>query len=179
MDADATLIGMTFSSPPARPPDAPPPTDARQLIDPALVDRRNGKPKRPSKRLRRVIALMLTGKCRTVTAAAKHAGLSDERCYRALREPHVTNFMRAQVAGHLAAGTLRASARLIELVDAKSEHVSGDCARHVLAIDGFKPPEAGTSVNIINNVAPGYVINLAPFPAAPVLEAKAEPRDDK
>jgi hypothetical protein len=76
------------------------------------------------------------------------------------------NYMRAQVAGHLATGTLRASSRLVELIDAKSEHVSGDCARTVLAIDGFAPadPSRGGNVNFFNSGPAGYIINLTGKP---------------
>lgn len=55
---------------------------------------------------------------------------------------------------------MRASRRLEELLDASSEHVSLDASKHVLAIGGIKPIEQGTNINITNNIAPGYVIDM-------------------
>jgi len=171
---------MTFFLPPTQPPSAPPSTQSL-VNDPLLIDQRSGRPKLPSKKMRRVIALLATKKFRDISDAAKRVGLSRETCYRAFRQPHVANYMRAQVAGRLTAGTQRASARLLELVDAKSEHVSGDCARHVLAIDGFKPPEAGNSVNVTANLTAGYTIILdrgRPLPGAmPVIDEQGGPAD--
>jgi hypothetical protein len=56
-------------------------------------------------------------------------------------------------------GVLRASNRVIELIDAASEHVGLDASKHVLAIEGIKPTaEAQVSVNI--DIKAGYVIDL-------------------
>jgi hypothetical protein len=56
-------------------------------------------------------------------------------------------------------GVLRASKRVMELVDAESEHVSLDASKHVLAIEGIKPrADAQVSVNI--DIKAGYVIDL-------------------
>jgi len=57
-------------------------------------------------------------------------------------------------------GVLRASKRVLELVDADSEHVSLDASKHVLAIEGIKPTQdAQVSVNI--DIKAGYVIDLS------------------
>jgi len=59
----------------------------------------------------------------------------------------------------IANGTMRASARLVELLDAGSEHVSLDASKHMLAIAGIKPAaDAQVSVNI--DIKVGYVIDL-------------------
>jgi hypothetical protein len=63
----------------------------------------------------------------------------------------------------IAAGTMRASARLVELLDASSEHVSLDASKHMLAIAGIKPTaDAQVSVNI--DIKAGYVIDLTDEP---------------
>lgn len=60
----------------------------------------------------------------------------------------------------IALGMMRASARLNELVDAGSEHVSFEASKHVLAIAGIKPvQDAQVSVNI--DIKAGYVIDLS------------------
>src|ERR1700682_5005622 len=62
-------------------------------------------------------------------------------------------------------GTLRASARLLELIDAASEHVSLDASKHMLALNGYQPPAGPTAlVNI--NIQAGYVIDLSDDPPA-------------
>jgi hypothetical protein len=62
---------------------------------------------------------------------------------------------------NLARGVLRASARINELMDAGSEHVSLDAAKHVLAIGNIRPPDtAQANVNV--NLSVGYVIDLTP-----------------
>jgi hypothetical protein len=60
----------------------------------------------------------------------------------------------------IAAGTMRASARLLSLIDASSEHVSLDATKHVLAIGNIRPPESGSQVNVNVGVSVGYVIDL-------------------
>ncbi len=78
----------------------------------------------------------------------------------------------------IAAGMMRASARLNQLVDAESEHVSFDATKHVLALAGIKPAaDAQVSVNI--DIKAGYVIDLSDNPkpivdrASPMIDAKA------
>jgi hypothetical protein len=64
--------------------------------------------------------------------------------------------------------------RLLELIDAGSEHVSFDASKHVLAIAGIKPAaEPQVSVNL--EIRAGYVIDLRddPAPALRVVEQKA------
>jgi hypothetical protein len=69
---------------------------------------------------------------------------------------------------------MRASARLLELVDASSEHVSLDASKHVLAIEGIRPPDQGqVSVNV--GVSVGYVIDLSGNggnPSATTIDAR-------
>lgn len=92
--------------------------------------------------------------------AAKIAGLSEYHLSRELKKPQIQAFIARKARETIALGVLRASSRVLELVDADSEHVSLDASKHVLAIEGIKPPENGTNINIINNVQPGYVIRL-------------------
>jgi len=88
--------------------------------------------------------------------------------------PHVEAFIARESRKTIAHGKMRASARLLELVDASSEHVSLDASKHVLAIEGIRPPDQGqVSVNV--GVSVGYVIDLsgnASNPSATVIDAR-------
>jgi hypothetical protein len=72
-------------------------------------------------------------------------------------------FIERRARETIAAGTMRASARLVELLDAASEHVSLDASKHMLGIAGIKPQQdAQVSVNI--DIKAGYVIDLTDKP---------------
>jgi hypothetical protein len=78
----------------------------------------------------------------------------------ALRKPHVRVFIERRTRETIANGTLRASARLVELIDAGSEHVSADVSKHMLAIAGIKPAAVPmASVNL--HMRAGFVIDLS------------------
>jgi hypothetical protein len=80
---------------------------------------------------------------------------------------------RARQTIALAAG--RASERIVELLDAESEHVSLDASKHVLAISSIRPPETGANININNSISVGYVIDIAPQQASTrIIEHEAQ-----
>jgi hypothetical protein len=118
------------------------------------------KPLRISKALRQALNLLASGECKTQKAAAERAGLSEQHMSRMLNRAEIQVFIAQRARKTIAQGVLRASARVIELVDASSEHVSLDASKHILAIEGIKPVEQGTNINITNNIAPGYVIDM-------------------
>src|SRR4051794_13130761 len=108
-----------------------------------------GKPKPVSPRIAEVVRLLVTGACTTQKAAAERTGLHPNHVSRALKEPHVRAFMEAQAREAVTTGTMRASARLVELLDSSSEHVSFEATKHVLGIAGIRPAaQAQVSVNI-------------------------------
>jgi hypothetical protein len=118
---------------------------------------------RVSKRIAEVIRLLLTGECKTQKAAAERVGMNAGYLSEALRKPHVRVFIERRTRETIANGTLRASARLVELIDAGSEHVSADVSKHMLAIAGIKPPSGPAAlVNIA--ISAGWVIDLGPDP---------------
>jgi hypothetical protein len=110
-------------------------------------------------KVREAITEIVEGRAKNITAAAKKVGLSRERLSRALSEPHIAEHLRQKAARAVAIGAGRASARLVRLLDAKSEHVSLDAARHTLAIAGIKPA-ADPNVNFNVEIRAGYVIDL-------------------
>jgi hypothetical protein len=113
--------------------------------------------------LRHAIDLLHRGECKDIKAAAERAGMAREHLSRSLRLPHVQVFIARKSRETVAFGALRASARLVELIDAGSEHVSADVSKHALAIAGIKPTQAAqVSVNI--DIKAGYVIDLTDSP---------------
>lgn len=114
---------------------------------------------RISKRIRQAIELIVTGECKTIKAAAARSNLHPDYLCRELKKPQIRVFCEQRSRENLAMGTMRASARLVELLDASSEHVSLDASRHTLGIAGIKPAaDAQVSVNI--DIKAGYVIDL-------------------
>lgn len=137
------------------------------------------KPRKISKKVVAAIELLLSGEVKTQRVAAKHVGLNECHLSTALKQPHVQAHIVQRARLQLTAGTLRASSRMMELINANSEHVSFDASKHVLALAGIKPPEqAQIAVSI--DLKAGYVIDLSedghdpvrivsPAPAAPKL----------
>ena len=140
-------------------------------VDPALIDRRSGQPRKISKRLQEAIRLIETGSVRTIKAAAERAGLSYNYLVEALRKPATEAFIAQKRRQNVTAASLRASSRAMELVDAESEHVSAEMTLKLLAIEGIKPDNtARIAVNV--DVRAGYVIDLsgAPDPREPSVQ---------
>lgn len=120
---------------------------------------------RISKRLRQALDLIASGECKTKKAAAERVGMAPESLSRAFAKDHVQAFIAQKARQTIAAGTLRASARVLELVDASSEHVSLDASKYALAVQGIRPP-SDTQVAVNVGVSVGYVIDLSGKAAA-------------
>ncbi len=123
---------------------------------PALPEQR----KRPiPKRVREAITLIVEGRARTIAAAARKVSMSREGLSRALSHPAAVQHLKERAAKQVALGAGRAAARLIQLLDAKSEHVAAEMTKHTLAIAGIKPA-SDAQVNVNLEVRAGYVICL-------------------
>jgi hypothetical protein len=133
-------------------------TDAKPVLE-----------RRISKRIAEVVRLLLTGECKTQKAAAERVGMNVSYLSEVLRKPHVQVFIERRTRETIANGTLRASARLVELLDATSEHVSLDASKHMLALNGHQPP-SGPVANVNINIQAGYVIDLSDDPPAKVVD---------
>src|SRR5258708_16911184 len=133
---------------------------------PAQSDQIATKPARQPRippKIGQIVDWLVSGACKNQQAACERANLDPSYVSRELRKVHVRVFMERRARETIAAGTLRASARVIELIDAGSEHVSADISKHVLAIAGIKPAaDAQVSVNI--DIKAGYVIDLTDEP---------------
>jgi hypothetical protein len=120
--------------------------------------------RRVSKRIAEAVRLLLTGQCKTQKAAAERVGMNEGYLSEALRKPHIRMFIERRTRETISNGSLRASARLVELLDAGSEHVSLDASKHLLAIEGIKPTSEPTTAVNINIRAAGWVVDLSPEP---------------
>jgi hypothetical protein len=108
----------------------------------------------------RQVLINLATKGVTQREAARLAGMNESHLSRELRKPQIQEFIARKARETLTLGTLRASARVVELIDADSGHVALDASKHVLALDGIAPQERGqVAVNV--GVSVGYVIDLA------------------
>jgi hypothetical protein len=175
------VLAMVFSAP--KTPFSSLPAAPRSTIFDPIIDRRSGRPRKVTKAMRMPIRSLLDGRCKTVAAAAERAGLSADYCCRALGQPHVAAFVQLEARKLLNnEGALRASRRMIELLDSASDHVSFDTARHTLALSSIKPPEHGGNININIGEIAGYVIDLSgrkPLPdAMPAIEATLQQGSD-
>jgi hypothetical protein len=131
---------------------------------------------RISRRIAEAVRLLLTGEVRTQKAAAERVGMNYTHLCEQLRKPHVRMFIERRTRETIANGSLRASARLVELLDAGSEHVSLDASKHLLAIEGIKPAAAPTT-NVNLNVQAGYVIMLDEDPPSKAIDVTPSERD--
>lgn len=116
--------------------------------------------RRISKPIIQAIELMLSGAVTTQRAAAQRVGVTPEWLSKMMQRDNVRVFIDRRARQTIAAGQMRASRRLVELVDAGSEHVSLDATKHMLGISGIAPAPT-PSVNVNINLKAGYVIDLS------------------
>jgi hypothetical protein len=132
------------------------------LDEPAPAEPIN-KALRITNKVRRGVAALVEGECKTIKAAAELAGMAPESLSRALDKPHVIEHLRQKVIRRLGIAAARAGATKTELLDSSNEIVRDRASSFVLGIAGIAPATAPTlSVNI--EVKAGYVIDLSPEP---------------
>jgi hypothetical protein len=140
---------------------------------PAIADTKPARQPRIPPKISQIVDWLVTGACKNQQAACDRAGLDPSYVSRELRKVHVRVFAERRARETIANGTMRATARLMELIDASSEHVSADVTKHVLAIAGIKPTaDAQVSVNI--DIKAGYVIDLTDAPRPPAITIEHE-----
>jgi hypothetical protein len=132
--------------------------DATQLSVPVTMAAQP-KMRKPPQKVRAAIEALVTGQCRTITAAAKKVGLSRERLSRAFSEPHNAEALRTRAAREVAMSSGRAAARLSQLIDSTSQKVALDATKFALGVAGIKPASDPVSVNVGVAVA-GWIISL-------------------
>lgn len=117
------------------------------------------KPRAPAK-VSHALDLLLTGEATTQKAAAQAAGISPEHLNRWINKPAGRVFIAMKAREALDKAQLPAVGTLVRLLNAKSEHVQGDIAKHISAIAGFSPPSERHGVQVNVNVTPGYIVKL-------------------
>ena len=123
------------------------------------------KPRAPAK-VSHALDLLLSGDAKTQKAAAQAAGISPEHLNRWINKPAGRVFIALKARQAIDKAQLPAVGTLIRLLDAKSEHVQADIAKHISAIAGFAPPSNNHGVQVNVNVTPGYVVKLRHAPDA-------------
>jgi hypothetical protein len=117
--------------------------------------------RKPPPKVRAAIEALVTGQCRTITAAAKKVGLSRERLSRAFSEAHNAEALRTRAAREVALSSGRAAARLNQLIDSTSQRVALEATKFSLGVAGIRPATDNVSVNIGIELKAGYVIDLS------------------
>ena len=127
---------------------------------PAVIEQKQGRQPRIPPKISQIVDWLVTGACKNQQAACERANLDPSYVSRELRKVHVRMFAERRARETVANGTMRASARLLELMDCDSSSTSFDAAKHVLGIAGIKPAQdAQLSVSI--DIKAGYVIDLS------------------
>jgi predicted DNA-binding protein (UPF0251 family) len=138
----ATAIALPHSNLPATPP---------------------AKRKRISPKLREAIRLIATGEVATQKAAAERVGLCQQHLCKMLARDEIRAFLVRTASKTIATSTLRASARLVELIDAKSEHVAAQVSERILTSEGIlKSDQHAIAVNV--DVKAGFILDLREEP---------------
>jgi uncharacterized protein (DUF1778 family) len=110
-------------------------------------------------KVRRGVAALVDGECKTIKAAAELAGLAPESLSRALDKPHVIEHLRQKVIRRLGIAAARAGAVKGELLDSASEIVRDRASSFVLGLAGIAPA-ASPSLSVNIEIKAGYVIDL-------------------
>ncbi|MCV0387406.1 MAG: hypothetical protein K5821_13435 [Nitrobacter sp.] len=102
------------------------------------------------------------------------ASVTPEWLSKMLKRPEVRRLVDEIVHQSLSSGKVRATARLIELLESSSQKVSLEASKHVLAIGGVAPPREGPTLNFNGS---GYTIDLRSNPDQPgqVLHNEGSP----
>jgi hypothetical protein len=124
------------------------------------------------KNIVRACELLASGECKTVTAAAERVGVSREWLSRLLQRSHIRAFLHRKSQQTIATASLRASNRLVELIDAKSEHVAAQVSERILTSEGILKSDQGSNIAVNVDIRAGYVIKLNG--QAPALKSGAD-----
>ncbi len=106
---------------------------------------------------------MVSGDCKSITAAAEKVGLARESLSRALSKPHIAEFTRQKVIRSLALVSVRAGAVKQELVDCDNAMVRDRASTFVLGLAGIQPTNQ-PSVNVNLEIRAGYFLDLRDDP---------------
>lgn len=147
------------------------------IAEPQPVTRARKQPDRIriSPKVEQAIALLETGECTTQKAAAARVGIGEQHLCRQLKREQVQVFIARRRAENIAMGSLRASRRIVQLVDAESEHVAAKVSERLLEQSGdLRSASNGVNVNVSNTISVGYIVDISPQqPGARTIEHEA------
>lgn len=99
-----------------------------------------------TERNRLLLQALIEGKFPTIDEAAERAGLTQRGAYAALARPHIRAEFDRMIRERLLVSSFPKAARTIHnLLDAESEYVQADAAKHILAIHGVKPYDGSSA----------------------------------
>lgn len=128
----------------------------------APVERKRSTQGRINPKIVKAVKLLETGECKTQKAIAERLGVSEAYISVQLRKPAVQAFIAQRARENISRALPRASMRFVELMEAQSEHVAAKVTeRHLEHAGIIKAQSGGVNVNINNNIAAGYVIDLS------------------
>jgi hypothetical protein len=153
--------------------------EARELVPAKKV---RG-PYRLSPRLLKVIELLATNECSSISAACDAAGFERRSFYYAMKRKPVRRFLEERTRAVLGVSQARASERMRELMESENQMTAFNASRFVLGVAGHAPAERpAVSVNL--DFRPGYIVDLgggnriSPMPAGgAVIDATGEVAD--
>lgn len=117
------------------------------------------KPYRIPKRIQQAVRLIATGECKTQKAAAERVGIGEQHLCRMLAREQVRVFLARESSRTIAGASLRAANRLVELIDANSEHVAAQVSERILQSEGIlKSDQRAIAVNV--GIQAGFVLDL-------------------
>lgn len=143
-------------------------TDTANKLAPALVPQPAIAEPAPQKKARPIpgkikaaIEALQSGKAKSLTQAAKAAGITREYFSRTLSaRPDVVEWGHNRARRLIAAGTWIATPQMLALAHSGSSRTSFEVCRYLLGIAGIKPA-ADAQVNVNVELKAGYVIDLS------------------
>ena len=137
-------------------------------------ERKPRKERAPSRKMLQLVALLAKSAANQKTAA-ETVGLSESHVCRMLQRPQVRRLLHERASQNLARGQVRASARVLELIDSDSAHASLNASELVLKANGLLPTDGpSTALHLNLAIAPGYVVDLSASPVVPAIEHDAD-----
>jgi hypothetical protein len=157
------------------------------MTDDLPAVRKVGRPKIVSQKVRTAIEALATGEVKTISAAARTAGMSREALSKSLQKTHVDEYRVRRIHAARKVGALRASAKMSKLIDSPNGIVSLRACEFELGVGAglVKPSDHrnSVSVNVGVNVMAGYVLDLRepneapsspPAPAGNTIDLEAD-----
>jgi len=115
---------------------------------------------RISPRIQEAVRLIATGTVKTQRAAAERVGMSETHLCTMLARPQIQALIARKASETIRTAKLRASHRLVELIDAQSEHVAAQVSERILTSEGILKSDQGSNIAVNVDIRAGYVIKL-------------------